>query len=56
MSIENAWARGQELSVHGWCYRLTDGHIRDLNLCVSSVDEIEAKVFRVVNSKIQAEA
>lgn len=28
--VQNAWARGQQLSVHGWCYRLTDGIIRYL--------------------------
>lgn len=38
--IEEVWARGQELSVHGWVYRLTDGLIRDLDLYVSSKEEL----------------
>ena len=28
--LEAAWARGQELRIHGWCYDLHDGLIRDL--------------------------
>ncbi|MDX5362488.1 MAG: carbonic anhydrase, partial [Alphaproteobacteria bacterium] len=29
--VLDAWARGQDLSVHGWCYGLDDGRIRDLH-------------------------
>lgn len=30
--VQNAWARGQKLSVHGWCYSLKNGHIKDLEV------------------------
>ncbi len=30
--VQNAWKNGQSLSVHGWCYRLKDGHIKDLEV------------------------
>jgi carbonic anhydrase len=30
--IEDAWARGQPLSVHGWIYGINDGLLRDLNV------------------------
>ncbi|KAJ3101578.1 hypothetical protein HDU97_001257 [Phlyctochytrium planicorne] len=40
--VQNAWGRGQYLSVHGWCYRLDDGHIRDLELCINNQDEVES--------------
>ena len=33
--VQDAWNRGQELTVHGWIYRLTDGLLHDLGLCVS---------------------
>ncbi|KAI8851400.1 carbonic anhydrase [Chytridium lagenaria] len=39
--VQNAWARGQYLSVHGWSYRLDDAKIRDLELCINSQDEVE---------------
>ena len=34
--VQEAWDRGQEVAVHGWIYRLTDGLLHDLGLCVSS--------------------
>jgi carbonic anhydrase len=33
--VQDAWGRGQELSVHGWIYALQDGRLRDLGFCVS---------------------
>lgn len=33
--VQEAWARGQELSVHGWVYAISDGLLRDLNVTVS---------------------
>ena len=33
--VQEAWARGQDLSVHGWVYSLATGLITDLNVTVS---------------------
>ncbi|HET6906664.1 MAG TPA: carbonate dehydratase [Rhodanobacteraceae bacterium] len=33
--VQDAWHRGQPLAVHGWCYGLSDGRIRDLGMDVS---------------------
>ena len=33
--VQDAWARGQKLSVHGWVYALENGLIRDLKVAVS---------------------
>jgi carbonic anhydrase len=38
--VQEAWARGQELSVHGWVYALEDGLLRDLGLCVTCPEEM----------------
>ena len=38
--VRDAWARGQELSVHGWVYDLQDGLLRDLGRTVQAESEI----------------
>ncbi|HEX2197356.1 MAG TPA: carbonate dehydratase [Burkholderiales bacterium] len=40
--VQDAWARGQELHVHGWIYGLHDGLLRDLNTTVARPDEAPA--------------
>lgn len=32
--VQDAWARGQQLSVHGWVYSLANGLVKDLNVTV----------------------
>lgn len=38
--VQNAWKNGQKLAIHGWIYRLEEGILKDLNVCVTSLDEI----------------
>lgn len=38
--VQDAWNRGQTLTVHGWIYSLHDGLLRDLGLVVESPDQI----------------
>ncbi|HEX2210777.1 MAG TPA: carbonate dehydratase [Longimicrobium sp.] len=40
--VQDAWARGQELAVHGWIYRLQDGRLHDLRMCVTCADELSS--------------
>jgi len=44
--VQNAWARGQTLTVHGWCYRLSDGTINDLSVDVDCADHVD-KLYHV---------
>ncbi|KAF9545807.1 hypothetical protein EC957_010435 [Mortierella hygrophila] len=46
--IQKAWSRGEKLSVHGWCYRLSDGVIRDLGLCIEGPGNVE-EVYHVMD-------
>ena len=42
--VRDAWARGQQLSVHAWAYDIRDGLIRDLGICISEDAEVAAYV------------
>ncbi len=41
--VQDAWGRGQELTVHGWVYGVHDGLIRDLGMTISSLDELSQR-------------
>jgi len=37
--VQDAWTRGQDLSVHAWIYGLRDGLVRDLKMSASNLEE-----------------
>lgn len=37
--VQDAWLRGQDLTVHGWVYGLENGHLHDLESVVSCAEE-----------------
>ncbi|HWA59245.1 MAG TPA: carbonate dehydratase [Gemmatimonadales bacterium] len=39
--VQDAWKRGQHLTVHGWAYRLQDGLIRDLGFAVNAPGQMD---------------
>lgn len=39
--LQDAWARGQSVSVHGWVYDLSDGLLKDLEVCLSTREELD---------------
>ncbi|MFM7705996.1 MAG: carbonic anhydrase, partial [Rubrivivax sp.] len=38
--IQHAWARGQEVAVHGWIYGLRDGLLKDLEVTMTRPEEV----------------
>lgn len=43
--MQDAWARGQNVAVHGWCYGLKDGLVKDLGVTMQGSHEV-VNVFR----------
>src|SRR5215813_9835175 len=43
--VQDAWARGQSLSVHGWIYSLANGLLRDLDVSVGRPQDLEQLPF-----------
>ena len=43
--VQDAWGRGQSLTLHGWVYGLSDGLLKDLKMSVDSPGELE-RVYR----------
>lgn len=48
--IRDAWARGQSLSVHGWCYSLFDGRVRQLGMDVDSFESLRPTYQRALQT------
>jgi carbonic anhydrase len=39
--VQDAWARGQKLSVHGWVYSIANGLVTDLNVTVTGPEGVD---------------
>ncbi|WP_280191331.1 carbonate dehydratase [Delftia sp. PS-11] len=52
--MRDAWARGQKVTLHGWCYSLSNGLITDLQMTVPGVGglaEVHAQAVALVASR-----
>lgn len=46
--VQEAWARGQAVEVHGWIYGLRDGLLKDLGLSVTEAAALESSYAAAV--------
>ncbi|HUH37109.1 MAG TPA: carbonate dehydratase [Spongiibacteraceae bacterium] len=44
--VQNAWSRGQQLTIHGWIYGVRDGLVKDLDTSIDGPDRIPA-IYRM---------
>ncbi|NNT71422.1 carbonate dehydratase [Flavobacterium sp. IMCC34852] len=44
--VQNAWKKGQELTLHGWAYGLNSGYVTDLGVNMTSSDDLD-EVYRL---------
>jgi len=52
--LQDAWARGQQITLHGWCYSLKNGLITNLHMTVPGVgglEEVHQKAVEMVASR-----
>jgi len=54
--VQQAWERGQELSVHGWIYGLEDGLLRDLKMSIAGRSEVPGSHAAAVAAAARADA
>jgi carbonic anhydrase len=47
--VRDAWDRGQELTVHGWTYSVSDGLIHDPHISISGPTEIRPAYQRILS-------
>ena len=45
--LEDAWARGQSVTLHGWIYELRDGHLHELMKSVRNNDQLAHHLARL---------
>lgn len=50
-SVQDAWARNQPVTVHGWVYGLNNGLVQDLGISIASADELEQRYQSVVEKR-----
>ena len=49
--VQDAWARGQMLTVHGWIYGVQNGLIRDLEISVSQAETLQGTYASAVGER-----
>ena len=42
--VQDAWARGQDLCVHGWVYSIANGLVTDMNCAISGPEALEKAI------------
>jgi carbonic anhydrase len=52
--MEDAWAKGQKVSIHGWAFGVHDGLLQDLHMTVASTDAIEPTYRAAIEGVIAA--
>ena len=54
--LQDAWARGQKVTLHGWCYSLQNGLITDLEMTVPGIgglDEVYKNAIDLVAERVR---
>ena len=47
--LQDAWDRGQEVTVHGWVYGIEDGKLHDLGMTIGAAHDLAPRVGSALN-------
>lgn len=50
--VQDAWRRGQQVSVHGWIYGIEDGRLRDLEMRITKQDDVQRIYCETINNTL----
>jgi len=50
-AVQEAWARKQPVTVHGWVYGLNDGLVRDLGISLANPEELSERYEAVISNR-----
>lgn len=53
-SVQDAWDRGQSVTVHGWVYGLKDGLLRDLGMSIANNDALKTQYEAAVDQRARS--
>ncbi len=48
--LQDAWGRGQRVTLHGWVYGVHDGLLQDLKMSVAATDQLEARYVSAIEA------
>lgn len=52
--VQDAWERGQPVSVHGWIYCMSDGLLRDLGINASSNPQLRSQYPKALDELVRS--
>jgi len=51
--VRDAWERGQPLTIHSWVYGVHDGLLRDMGITVSSLEETQPQLEKLLQRYLE---
>lgn len=51
--VQDAWLRGQDITVHGWIYYISDGIYRNIGASIASLKDLENLRLRTLHQRVQ---
>jgi len=49
--MQDAWLRGQQVSIHGWIYHITDGIFQDLQVTLDSLEDLNRLGLKMIERR-----